>query len=151
MREHSNTSSRALKHEHDTSAARTRSREHSSITSNRALEYSSTRARARRALEHQRSGTTNTRALEHSPTLEYSNTGTSTRTLGHEHEHSNMSTRAPRAIVHSSTRALEHEHDENLTTLTTFKIPCIKCEPPDTLLTAAHSTQHTALYQVETR
>ena len=110
MREHSNTSSRALKHEHDTSAARTRSREHSSITSNRALEYSSTRARARRALEHQRSGTTNTRALEHSPTLEYSNTGTSTRTLGHAHEHSNMSTRGGR----TSSARRQHNSDKHV-------------------------------------
>ena len=81
-------------HEHEDTRARARARAlehgHSSTTSNRALEHSSTRARARRALDHQHSSA---RALEHSTTLEYSNTGTSTRSLGHDHEHSNMSPR----------------------------------------------------------
>ena len=117
-REHENTSSRAFEHEHDTSAARTRSPEHSSITSNRALEYSSTRARARRAFEHQHSSTTNARALEHSSTHQHS----STRTRAREREHSGTSTSTRTwALEHhgqSCTRALEHEHDEHLTTNT---------------------------------
>ena len=115
--EHSSTralvSARVLEHghEHENIRARARAREHehSSTTGNRALEHSSTRARARRTLDHQHSSTTNTRALEHSPTLEDSSTWTSTRTLRHEHEHSNMSTRGGQAsTARGATRILHN-------------------------------------------